>query len=189
MYCTIVITTARICFLTVTSQLYCKLVKAGHGVWESGSEASRAYQFLILSFTGWRIYSHAVKWKTFEGKNFRKFCSFVTISFLHKIWGHGICWHCKSKQFMKVFSAKIVFFTNSQKFFSLKSFSAIRYAMPILYTQDRCVTWWRRLVTRTITHWTVFCIWTAVCKHSPAACNGRENIHQEVVPFVHFRRN
>ena len=133
--------------MTVTSQLYRKLVK----------EASRAYQFLILSFAGWRIYSHAVKWKTFEGKNFHKFCGFVAISFLRKIWGHGVCWRCKSKQFVKVFSAKIVFFTNSQKIFPQK-FSAIRYALPLLYTQDRCVTWLRRLVTRTITHWTVFCI-------------------------------
>ena len=36
--------------------------------------------------------------------------------FLLEIWGHGICWYGKSKQFVKVFFTKIVFFTNSQKF-------------------------------------------------------------------------
>ena len=31
-------------------------------------------------------------------------------SFHHKIWGHSIIWHGKSKQYAKVFSTKIIFF-------------------------------------------------------------------------------
>ena len=34
-------------------------------------------------------------------------------SFLRKIWGHGVLWHGTSEQSVKVFSAKIAFFTNS----------------------------------------------------------------------------
>ena len=52
----------------------------------------------------------------------------------------------------------------------------------MVYT--RYVTWWRRLITRAITHWTLFYIWAAVRKHSPAACNGRKNICPEVTPYT-----
>ena len=51
----------------------------------------------------------------FRGVNFREFRNFVAIrkSFLCKILRHGILWHSKSEQSTKVFSAKIIFFTNS----------------------------------------------------------------------------
>ena len=57
----------------------------------------------------------------FEGciaEDFSKFCGFVAIheSFLCKIWGHGVLWCGKSEQSAKVFSLKIVFFTNLRKF-------------------------------------------------------------------------
>ena len=44
--------------------------------------------------------------------------NFVAIreSFLCKIWGHGTLWHSKSEQSTKIFSAKIVLFTNLRKF-------------------------------------------------------------------------
>ena len=65
---------------------------------------------------------NTVQRKTFEGENSCEFCSFMAIyeSFLHKVWGHGILWNGKSKQSAKVFSVKIVLFTNSQKFSPLK---------------------------------------------------------------------
>ena len=52
------------------------------------------------------------------GENFREFCGFVAIreSFLCEIWGRGVLWHSTSEQYAKVFSVKIVFFTNSWKF-------------------------------------------------------------------------
>ena len=59
-----------------------------------------------------------VQRETFEGENFREFRRFVAI---REIWGRGILWRGKSEQSTKVFSAKIVFFTN------LRKFSAIRY--------------------------------------------------------------
>ena len=51
---------------------------------------------------------------TFEGEDFHKFRGFVAIreSFLHEIGGCGVLWHDKSEQFTKIFSAKIMFFTN-----------------------------------------------------------------------------
>ena len=54
----------------------------------------------------------------FQGRKLSRILWFVAIhkSFLHEIWGHGIHWRGKSEQSAKVFSAKIVFFTNSQKF-------------------------------------------------------------------------
>jgi len=36
--------------------------------------------------------------------------------FLAKFWGVGVLWHGKSEQSAKVFSAKIIFFTNLPKF-------------------------------------------------------------------------
>ena len=42
--------------------------------------------------------------------------------FLHKIWWLGILWRGKSEQSVKIFSAKIVFFTNLWKFSPLKVF-------------------------------------------------------------------
>ena len=55
---------------------------------------------------------------TSEGENFRKFRSLVAIceSFLRETWGCSILWHGKNKQSVKLFSVKIVFFTNSRKF-------------------------------------------------------------------------
>ena len=41
-------------------------------------------------------------------------------SFLREIWGRGILWYGKSKQSAKVFSVKIVLFTDSRKFSSSK---------------------------------------------------------------------
>ena len=56
--------------------------------------------------------------ETFEGENFREFCGFMAVcaSFLCEIWGRGILWGGTSEQSVKVFSMKIIFFTNSQKF-------------------------------------------------------------------------
>ena len=55
---------------------------------------------------------------TFEGENFREFRGFVAIreSFLREIWGCVVLWRGTSEQSAKVFSTKIVFFTNSRKF-------------------------------------------------------------------------
>ena len=59
------------------------------------------------------------KWETFKGENLHEFCGFVAIreTFLWEIWGRCILGHSKSEQSVKVFSAKIVFFTNLQKNF------------------------------------------------------------------------
>ena len=53
--------------------------------------------------------------ETFEGENFREFHGFVAVceSFLCEIWGRGILWGSTSEQSAKVFSMKIIFFTNS----------------------------------------------------------------------------
>ena len=60
--------------------------------------------------------------ETFEGENLCEFRSFVAVceSFLRKIWGHGVLWCGTNEQSAKIFSAKIIFFTNSQKFSPLK---------------------------------------------------------------------
>ena len=53
-----------------------------------------------------------------------RFCGylwgFVAIceSFLREIWGHGVLWHGTGKQSPKVFSTKILFFTNSSPYMS-----------------------------------------------------------------------
>ena len=54
---------------------------------------------------------------TFEGANFSEFWGFVAIheSFLYKIWG-VVSFGGTSEQSAKVFSVKILFSTNSQKF-------------------------------------------------------------------------
>ena len=44
-----------------------------------------------------------------------RFCGYSK-SFSCKIWGCGVLWHSTSDQSAKVFSAKIIFFTNSRKF-------------------------------------------------------------------------
>ena len=44
-----------------------------------------------------------------------RFCGYLR-KFLREIWGRGILWHSTSDQSAKVFSAKIVIFTNSRKF-------------------------------------------------------------------------
>ena len=70
-------------------------------------------------------------------------------SFLCEIWGCGGLWHGKSEQSMKVFSVKIIFFTNSQKF----SPSAIQYnlklksnnAQPVLECCTCACHTWQRL--------------------------------------------
>ena len=56
------------------------------------------------------------------GENFREFRSFVAIheSFLCKIWGCGVLWCGTSEQSVKVFSMKIIFFTNLRKFSPLR---------------------------------------------------------------------
>ena len=63
--------------------------------------------------------------ETFEGENFHEFRSFVTIRerFLQEIRGHGVLWHSTSEQSAKVFSVKIIFFTNSLP----RKFPAIGY--------------------------------------------------------------
>ena len=50
-------------------------------------------------------------------------------SFLHKIWGCCFFWCGKSEQATKVFSTKIIFFTNSHKFSPSKVFL---YTVPCL---------------------------------------------------------
>ena len=66
---------------------------------------------------------------TSEGENFHKFRSLVAIfeSFLRETWGCSTLWHDKNKQSAKLFSVKIVFFTNSRKFSPSKEVPAIRY--------------------------------------------------------------
>ena len=62
--------------------------------------------------------------KTCEGENFRKFCGFVMIgeSFFRGIWGRSILWCCRNEQSVKVFSAKITFFTDPRNFSPSKVF-------------------------------------------------------------------
>ena len=54
----------------------------------------------------------------FWGRKLLWISRFVAIreSFLREIWGRGVLWHGTSEQSTKVFSTKIVFFTNSWKF-------------------------------------------------------------------------
>jgi len=70
-----------------------------------------------MQHRGFKVALRYVQQETFEGVNFREFRNFVAIrkSFLCKILRHGILWHSKSEQSTKVFSAKIIFFTNSWK--------------------------------------------------------------------------
>ena len=58
----------------------------------------------------------------YSGKLSRKktFANFAGYLQKSEVWGRGILWHGKNEQSPKVFSMKIVFFTNSQKFSSLK---------------------------------------------------------------------
>ena len=62
-------------------------------------------------------------------KTFANFRGFVAIcdSFLCEIWECGVFRHSKSEQSVKVFSTKIVFFTNSRKFSPSKVY---RYMVP-----------------------------------------------------------
>ena len=53
------------------------------------------------------------------------------IGFLCEIWRCGILWHNTGKRSTKVFSMKIIFFTNSRKF-SPRTFPAIRYAQETI---------------------------------------------------------
>ena len=66
------------------------------------------------------------KRKTFEGENLREFCVFAKV-FSMKFGAYGILLHSKSKQYVKVFFAKIIFFTNSRKFSPSKVF---HYMLP-----------------------------------------------------------
>ena len=74
------------------------------------------YDYNYLSLTVWLkslLYSGKL-----EEENFHKFRGFMAIcqSFIREIWGRGVLWHGKNEQSVKVFSMKIVFFTNSHKF-------------------------------------------------------------------------
>ena len=74
---------------TNIKQVY--LVNVEHCGGECGMHSTGAlYCFIITK-------ALPVKWETFEGENFGKFCSYVAIyiSFLCKIWGDGI--HCTGK--------------------------------------------------------------------------------------------
>ena len=69
--------------------------------------------------------------ETFEGENFCNFCGFMAKreSFLSEIWGRGVFWHGKSKQSAKVFSTKMVLFTNLREYSPSK---VSRYTIPWL---------------------------------------------------------
>jgi len=89
---------------------------------------SDAHLLLIASSTDSPIFSPShgtnklVSWLLLMmdriAENFCEFRGFVAIcqSFLREIWRRGVLWHGTSEQSAKVFSAKIIFFTNSQKF-------------------------------------------------------------------------
>ena len=76
-----------------------------------------------------------------SGEKTRELRGFVAIReiFLCEIWGCDILWHGKSKQSEKVFSTKIVFFTNLQKFLPRK-FPAIRYTVKFLNNRANVLT-------------------------------------------------
>ena len=78
-----------------------------------------------------------VQWETFEGENFCEFRSFVAIreSFLCEIWERGVLWHGTSEQSAKVFSVKIIFFTNSRNFSPSK---VSRYMVSLWCTLTYC---------------------------------------------------
>ena len=84
------------------------------------------------------LYTHAVSSRTipYSGK-LSRISWFVAIheSFLREIWERGVLWHGMSEQSTKVFSVKIVFFTNSQKFSSSK---VSRYTAPLWCTLTYC---------------------------------------------------
>ena len=54
----------------------------------------------------------------FQGRKLLRISRFVAIheSFLREILERGVLWRSKSEQSVKVFSTKIVFFTNSRKY-------------------------------------------------------------------------
>jgi len=65
----------------------------------------------------------------YSGKLSREktFANFVVLwlfakVFSTKFWGVGVLWHGKNEQSVKVFSVKIVFFTNSRRFSPSKLF-------------------------------------------------------------------
>ena len=72
-------------------------------------------------------YSTIQREETFEGETFTNFAVFVAF---HEILGHGILWCGKSEQSAKVFTAKIIFFTNSRKFSPLK---VSRYMVAVVF--------------------------------------------------------
>ena len=51
----------------------------------------------------------------FRGRKLSRFVA-ICVSFLCEIWRCGVLWYGKSEQSAKIFSVKIVFFTNSRKF-------------------------------------------------------------------------
>ena len=68
--------------------------------------------------------------------------------FLCEMWGHGILWCSKSEQSTKVFSANIIFFTNSWKF------SPSKVSCYTVYMQYMtiCMIFWSTTILRPITH-------------------------------------
>ena len=76
--------------------------------------------------------------ENFRGRNFCEFHSFVAIceSFSAKFWGLAVFRRGKSKQSVKVFSVKIVFFTNSRRF-SPSKFSAIHHMTITWLSHDQ----------------------------------------------------
>ena len=74
------------------------------------------------------------------GRKLSRISSFVAIceSFLHEIWGRIIHWHGKSEQSTKVFSEKIIFFTNLRKFSPSKD-SCYTVQSPVLQNQNGAI--------------------------------------------------
>ena len=64
------------------------------------------------------MYGCEYMYRIARGRKLSRILRFVAIreSFLHEILGRGIIWSGKSKQSMKGFSAKIVFFINCESF-------------------------------------------------------------------------
>ena len=91
---------------------------------DKSKQSPKVFPIKVVFFTNSRNFSHFSLRVLFsaKGENFCEFRCFVAIckSFLCENWGCRILWHGKSEQSVKVLSLKIIFFTNSRKFFPSK---------------------------------------------------------------------
>ena len=84
--------------------------------------------------------------RNFRGRKLSRILQFCGYSC--EIWGRGVLWCSKTKQSTKVFSAKIIYFTNSRKFSPLK---VSRYTVYAELKATVCYIWISAHVSETTT--------------------------------------